>query len=68
MSVFDHEPVSVEIQGAVLKCLVCGGDKFHQRGSYLKIKPLTFLGAAGDIPSNCSICDRCGYVHWFLPR
>jgi hypothetical protein len=69
MGLFSKEPKSYEIQGKVLHCLVCGHDEFHRREAQLHSAAATFFKLEWTNPSGqCFICDRCGYIHWFLPK
>jgi predicted nucleic-acid-binding Zn-ribbon protein len=50
-----------------LVCHHCGGTEFTQRRAQLNTAVLTFfdldwLNATADV----FVCDRCGYLHWFL--
>lgn len=68
MSLFKSDPVSVEIQGKVLKCLVCGHDEFAKREAQLNTSAATFFNFDWANASGvCYVCARCGYIHWFLP-
>jgi hypothetical protein len=69
MGLFSKEPKSYEIQGNVLKCLVCGHDEFHNRTAQLHSAGATFFNIEWTSPTGqCFICDRCGFIHWFLPK
>jgi predicted nucleic-acid-binding Zn-ribbon protein len=69
MSLFGKdEPISVEIQGKVLQCKVCGNDEFHRREAQLNTAVATFFNVDwANRSAICYVCDRCGYIHWFLP-
>lgn len=63
------EAEAVEVTGRVLKCLICGHDRFNKRKAQLNTANMTFLGldffnAAGV----CLVCDNCGFIHWFVPN
>lgn len=63
-----HDPLSIEIRGKPLKCLVCGHDEFHTRDAQLNTAGMSFLNLDWINPTGrCYICARCGYIHWFLP-
>jgi len=51
-----------------LECLVCGYNLFQQRQVQLNTAVATFFNLDWTNPSAlCLVCDRCGYIHWFLP-
>jgi predicted nucleic-acid-binding Zn-ribbon protein len=65
----DMEPTSVEIQGQVLRCQVCGNDEFHRRDAQLNTAVATFFKMDwANATAVCFVCSRCGYIHWFLPN
>ena len=69
MSLFKSEPISVEIQGRELNCLVCGHDCFHKREAQLNTAAASFLNFDWANPTGvCYVCAKCGYIHWFLPQ
>ncbi|SFA73708.1 hypothetical protein [Algoriphagus aquimarinus] len=55
------------ILGNKLICAVCKNDKFWERETLMNTKGMTFfkLDWANKSAQNL-ICDKCGYVHWFL--
>ena len=64
-----NQPTSVEVQGQVLRCQVCGHDEFHRRDAQLNTAVATFFNMDwANSSALCYVCDRCGYIHWFLPR
>lgn len=68
MGLFSSEPVSVEIQGQPLKCLVCTHDQFNRREAQLNTSGASFFNLDWLNRSGvCYVCARCGYIHWFLP-
>lgn len=69
MSLSKSDPISVEIQGRDLKCLVCGHDCFHKREAQLNTAAASFLYFDWASPTGvCYGCAKCGYIHWFLPQ
>ena len=65
----EKEPNSYEVQGKILKCLVCGHEAFWRREAQLNTTGLSFLNLDWlNRSANCLVCDRCGYIHWFLPK
>jgi predicted nucleic-acid-binding Zn-ribbon protein len=64
-----NEATSVEIQGQVLQCRVCDHDEFHRQEAQLNTAVATFFNLDWSNRSAvCYVCDRCGYIHWFLPK
>lgn len=47
-----------------LRCTVCQHDGFHSRESNLSAPLSDSVGPT----TECLICARCGYVHWFVKR
>jgi predicted nucleic-acid-binding Zn-ribbon protein len=69
MSWFKQDPISVEVQGRVLKCLVCGHDEFWKKEAQLNTAGASFFNLEWTSPSGvCYLCSQCGYIHWFLPQ
>lgn len=64
-----REPMSVEVQGKVLQCVVCGHDEFDKREAQMNTAVATFFNMDwANKSAICWVCERCGFVHWFLPR
>jgi hypothetical protein len=56
-----------EVCGKPLKCQVCGEDKFFHRRAQLNTALATFFNFDWTNQSaECYVCDKCGYIHWFL--
>lgn len=58
-----------EANGRDLTCRVCDHDRFYTRKGQLNtalmsLFKLDFLNKT----ATCAVCDRCGYVHWFVRR
>ena len=69
MSLFKSEPIGVEVQGRVLKCLVCQHDSFWKREAQLNTSAASFFGVDwANATGTCYVCAKCGYIHWFLPQ
>jgi len=63
------EPRSVEVAGRTLACLVCGEGRFTERKALLNTAILSFFDLDwANRSARCYVCERCGHVHWFLPR
>lgn len=61
----EHGPVIV--QGIQLRCYVCSHDLFWAKQIQLHTPFMTFLNLdAWNRVADCAICQKCGYIHWFL--
>ncbi len=53
-----------------LKCLVCSHDLFQERSVKfqrdLTTPPFNIDWIEDSSLALCLICERCGYIHWFL--
>lgn len=51
-----------------LQCHFCGHDHFYQREGKIQTTGLTLLDLDWlNKSATCVVCERCGFVHWFLP-
>jgi predicted nucleic-acid-binding Zn-ribbon protein len=51
-----------------LKCQICGHDEFEKREAQLNTAAASFMNLDWlNKSAVCFVCDRCGYIHWFLP-
>lgn len=58
----------VEVGGRRMHCLVCGNEAFHRRKMHFDTALVTGLVPSwSESVGHCLICDRCGYVHGFVP-
>ena len=58
----------IEIQGRQLRCAVCSHSVFWEHEIQLATPLLNFLDPdAWNGTTQCAICERCGYVHMFIP-
>lgn len=65
---FKREAQPVNVAGIDLRCQVCGGDRFHHRRAQLNSAVASFFSLDWlDAQAECLMCERCGYIHWFLP-
>lgn len=63
------EAKSYEILGKVLKCQICGYDEFERKEGQVNTAGMSFLNLDWlNRSAACFVCDRCGYIHWFLPK
>jgi hypothetical protein len=63
------EAKSYEILGMGLKCQICGHDEFHLRDAQLNTAGMSLMNLDWlNASARCFVCDRCGYIHWFLPK
>jgi hypothetical protein len=60
-----HEYATVTVQGRMLQCLVCAHDRFWEQHIQLSTAMFSFLDP--DSHAHCAVCERCGYVHMFIP-
>ena len=59
----------VYIKGKVLKCDICGHDKFKHQEAQLNTKTATLLNLDwANKSANCYICDYCSNIKWFLDK
>lgn len=61
--------VTVSIgEQAQLKCQICGFHEFDERIALLNTAGAVFAGLGWlDTRARCYVCQRCGFIHWFLP-
>jgi predicted nucleic-acid-binding Zn-ribbon protein len=57
----------VRVAGRLLHCQICGHDHFTERETRLANGAATFDQNWANPRATCVICERCGYVHWFMP-
>ena len=51
-----------------LHCVVCENTSFEERKAQLNTKVASFFDFDWANPeATCYVCDRCGYIHWFMP-
>lgn len=69
MPVFnDHQAGPVTILDDPMRCEICHHDRFYQREGKIQTTAMTFFDLDWlNASANCVVCERCGYVHWFLP-
>jgi predicted nucleic-acid-binding Zn-ribbon protein len=70
MSIFKTpEAQPYEVQGIQLKCQVCGHNGFVKRDVQLNTRFATLLNLDwANASATCFVCEKCGYIHWFLPK
>ncbi|SHK04271.1 hypothetical protein SAMN02745975_03513 [Geosporobacter subterraneus DSM 17957] len=57
------------IQGNPLKCPICGHNEFWFRETLMNTRGATFFGFEfANKQAQNYVCDRCGYVMWFLDK
>ena len=56
----------VTVQGRPLRCMVCSHDVFWEHHVSLSNPIFSFLDP--DSAAHSAVCERCGYVHMFLPK
>jgi predicted nucleic-acid-binding Zn-ribbon protein len=63
----NKETKEYEIKGHKLACPICNNTNFWTRKSLLNTKGLTLLELDwANKQADNYICDKCGYVMWFL--
>lgn len=69
MGLFGHkESEEVVIAGRQLRCRICDNTRFWQRKAQLNTAVATFFSFDWlNANATCVVCERCGYIHWFLP-
>jgi C4-type Zn-finger protein len=60
-----REFAPVTVQGRPLHCLVCSHDTFWEHRVQLSTPFFSFLDA--DSTAHAAVCERCGFVHMFIP-
>jgi C4-type Zn-finger protein len=60
-----REYAPVTVQGRALHCNVCSHDTFWEHRIQLSTPFFSFLDA--DDTAHCAVCERCGFVHMFIP-
>lgn len=58
-----------EIAGKQLSCPHCGHDQFWRRSTLMNTRGLSFFGLEwANKEAENYVCDRCGYVFWFMQK
>lgn len=58
----------VVVQGRQLACVVCRHGSFWEQEIDLPTPLFSFLSASEwNGVTQCAVCERCGYVHMFVP-
>lgn len=55
----------VTVQGRALHCILCSHDTFWEHQVQLSTPFFSFLDP--DSSAHAAVCERCGYVHMFIP-
>jgi uncharacterized protein YbaR (Trm112 family) len=62
------EATKREVAGRQLVCPFCDHDRFFVRLTLMNTRGATFFGLDwANREADCYICERCGYVYWFMP-
>ena len=63
------EAESVDVLGRTLRCEVCHHTKFWRQTANLHGAVSAFFDVEWltGRKATCIICERCGYIHWFMP-
>jgi transcription elongation factor Elf1 len=61
--------VSLKLLDKKFQCLVCQHELFERNMAVLKA-PGSMLANLGktEVNATCLICEKCGFVHWFVPE
>lgn len=63
----DRQYGPIDVQGVQLSCSVCRHQVFWTHQIQLHTPFMTFLNLEEfNRISDCAICARCGYIHWFI--
>ena len=66
---FGKKTKSYEVAGKLLTCRICGHDEFERREGQLNTAVASFFNFDwANTSALCFVCDKCGYIHWFLPK
>ncbi|RKY21464.1 MAG: hypothetical protein DRQ55_04275 [Planctomycetota bacterium] len=58
----------VRVVGVDLHCEICKHERFFSRDAQLNTAVMSFFDMDwANKTATCFVCERCGYVHWFLP-
>jgi hypothetical protein len=64
----NKEAETVVIAGRQLHCTICDHARFWQRRAQLNTAVATFFHFDWlNASAMCIVCEKCGYIHWFLP-
>jgi predicted nucleic-acid-binding Zn-ribbon protein len=50
-----------------MRCETCHHDRFYSREGKITTAMTFFDLDWANASATCIVCERCGYVHWFLP-
>lgn len=69
MALFSQKTATpAQVSGIDLRCEICNHDRFFERQAQLNTAVATFFSLDwANRTARCLVCERCGYVHWFLP-
>ena len=56
-------------KGIKLECVICKGKLFWERTTLMNTPGMTIMGIEwANKKATNYVCDKCGYVHWFLEK
>ncbi len=62
------EAKEATVAGQALRCEICRHTRFWERQAQLNTAVATFFNFDwANASATCIVCERCGYIHWFLP-
>lgn len=64
----DEKAEIAQIGDFKLECQICKHDRFFRQEAQVDTAK-AFFGSINwsNAPAICYVCERCGYIHWFLP-
>ncbi|PKK89847.1 MAG: hypothetical protein CVV64_12565 [Candidatus Wallbacteria bacterium HGW-Wallbacteria-1] len=68
MGFFDQETAEKRVVADIeLKCEICKNDTFWFKKAQLNTAIASFFSLDWANPTaQCFVCEKCGYIHWFL--
>ena len=65
----EKTPEKKEIFGKEMTCLICGHNSFFERKAQLNTRLASFFDFDfANKSGTCIVCEKCGYIHWFLEK
>ncbi len=68
MGLFKQEAAEKTVAGIAIRCEICHHTRFFEREAQLNTAVMSFFDLDWlNKSARCLVCERCGYIHWFLP-
>lgn len=61
---FDRPASEINVGTGMLKCVVCGHNRFYEQLSVQQLGALLNLGSLRSC--TVEVCAKCGHLHWFV--